>query len=124
MRRLIIDEDVRYIIKKVVNYANRHELTLQDIKDTLLGVKQPVGDNVNHVCFIPDGHRVVYSIENQPSGKYKHISISIDKEGLLPNIEAIKTIIKEFDYEIDLDVDKKNVWVENEIAVNILEKID
>lgn len=123
MRALIIDEDVRYAIKKVLKYSERNELTLQDLKDTIGGTKEPIGNNPNHVCKIPDGHRVVYSIENQPSVKCKHISISVDAEGMLPNMEAVKTIINEFGFTTDLEDGKAYVYTENEESINVIEPI-
>jgi len=121
MRALLIDEDVRYVIKKLIKYADRNELSLQDLKDTIDGLKEPIGNNPNHACIIPVGHRVVYSIENQPKCKCRHISISVDAEGMLPNTEAVKTIINEFGFLTDLEDGKAHVYIEDGESINVLE---
>jgi hypothetical protein len=123
MRPLIIDDDTRYIIKKLMKYAERNELSLKDLQDTIDGTKEPIGNNPNHVCIIPHGYRVAYSIENQPTFKCKHISVSIDTKGMLPNQEAVKAIVMEFGFNTDLDDGKAFVYVEDQESINVLEPI-
>src|SRR5262245_60720176 len=45
---------------------------------------------------LPVGFTAVISFEEQPVGLCKHLSVSIDKHGMLPNLEAVKMIGKEF----------------------------
>ncbi len=87
------------------------------------GDLKPPGDNPDYMLYIHDGFRVVYTIEEQPTGFYHHISISIDRKKKHPNEIAVKIILDAFDMKKTLKDSK--IWVEKKTqSVNILQRID
>jgi hypothetical protein len=84
----------------------------------------PAGDYPNHSMKISQGYRVVFSIEEQPVGWCKHLSVSVDAVGRLPCQEAVELIMKEFGMGNDIH-DCLNIWIEKESqAVNVLTRKD
>jgi hypothetical protein len=55
-----------------------------------------IGDNENHCLFLPLGYKIVFSIEEQPIGECRHISIS--QRGLIPMTDDIFEILKVFGF--------------------------
>lgn len=125
MSALIIDDTTIENSKKLIKHAEENILSQSKLKLTIAGDIPPVGDYPDHVLLIPNGYRVVYSIEDQPrKGLCHHISISIKTKGKYPHIEAVKEIVKLFDITLTLSPSQK-LWVEdiNGIkAINIIEK--
>jgi hypothetical protein len=122
MRALILDEEAKSAIKKVITYAESHRVTMDLLQKTIAGKHPPVGDNKHHACYLISGFKVVYSIEEQPVGLCRHLSVSVDFDGKLPSIPAVEAIMKEFGFTGDI-MDCLNVWVENDKAVNVLQQI-
>ena len=68
--------------------------------------------------------RIVFSIEEQPIGLCRHISISLDASKFLPSTKSMNKIIKKFGFEEEID--NCYVYVEEfdyANAVNIIEPI-
>lgn len=105
MRALIIDEKVKARIAEVMRHAEANIQSMDDLLDIHNKVKVPPGDVSNFVCNIPVGYRIVYTLEKRPDLNdkvYRHISISVDRTGMLPSVVAAETIIKEFGFgELD-----------------------
>jgi hypothetical protein len=76
------------------------------------------------VTIIPDGYRVVFSIEEQPIGWCRHLSVSVDKKGKYPTPQAVELIMQEFGMGNDIDNSLK-VWMEKEgEAINVVTKME
>lgn len=125
MRPLIFDNEVLYKINLLKSYAEEHKISVDDLLDTINKQMKPVGDYKGYTITIPTGYRIVYSIEEQTIGDVKHLSVSVDEDGVLPNPTAVEMIMKEFGFKESLDNCK--VFLEqiskNRKAVNILELI-
>ena len=122
-RLLQIDEEVLKEVQKVKEYASKHPYG-EDYRSLVLSNDAaPVGDNPEHVIHIHDGYRAVYSISTLGSKRFHHLSISVEKEGALPSIPAAETIMELFDMGKNIH-DLENVWLENNIAVNLLKEIE
>lgn len=129
MRCLVIDEAAKERINQTKKYAEANFLSLGQILEMIEGPKKfCVGDNPNFTCELFDGFRIVYSIMEYPNkhtkeseGYHRHISISVSGSGL-PNVEAVKMIMKEFGFKNEFE--KCVVFLENDKAVNVVEKID
>jgi hypothetical protein len=131
IRILQIDEKAKEAILKLKTYAENHKVNLEIIKQMASGIKQPVGDDSNFSCYLHDGFRIVYSIEEQPAGLFRHISISIDDLEKLPNVFATETIINEFGFKGTIS-NCDSVWIEENVpvitvgfvkAINLIQKI-
>jgi hypothetical protein len=73
MRPLIIDDQIKAEIRRVVDYAARPENYYEP------GISpQPPGDDARHVVLIPVGFRCVFSITKGGQQLFRHLSISVD----------------------------------------------
>lgn len=120
MRPIIIYDQVRIDIQNVIEYAEKHIMTRRIMLETMKGLHPPIGDTKEYICEIPIGYRVCYSIEDQPAGMAKHISISVMFDGLYPSRTAVLQIAKLFG--INIDNKMQRIWIEKEFeAVNFVE---
>lgn len=122
---LLMDEAVRERIREVVEYAETHPMTTEDLKDIIAGKKQSAGDDNNHVIKLSKHYRVVYSQEIQPDGKwYHHLSVSVPgrTQGKMPSIPVVKLIMEEFGMGNRI-FGQAAIWDEDH-AINILKKIE
>lgn len=118
MRILQIGATEREAIKKLMAYADLNTISLEAIKKTISGGMPGIGDNEDHVLYLHEGFRVVFSYEEQPVGKCAHISISVDDPNKLPHPEAVKMIMAEFG--MGTIEDAINTWAEEGHAINVL----
>jgi hypothetical protein len=130
MRLLIIDKDAIEAIQKVVSYAEAHKSSIDQLKEAMAGERLPAGDDPGHVCFFNNGIRVVYSIEDQPMGMCRHLSVSVEASGTYkyPSEEAVTMIMTEFGFKYPLKDSK--IWIEEDVltpgglnvtAINVLQ---
>lgn len=110
-RALLITERERALIKAAIERAAKHPVSFEQMKamnikaaDTHLTLemrakelgpdwrRQPESEFVP----LPIGFLAAISFEHQPIGLCRHLSISVDRPGALPNPEAVKMIMEEF----------------------------
>lgn len=121
MSALILDDEAKESIKMLMCYAQSHVLFLPMMEKTLKGEQAPVGDNPDYVIYIHEGYRIVFSIETQPIGMCKHLSISV--RGTYPHPTAVEQIMQEFGMGNKIG-EVLNVWIEDETAaISVLTKI-
>lgn len=95
MRLLVINEEVKKRVVEVKRFADENPITVTAPVEEV----QLAGDKSEFVTYIPDGYRVVYSIENQPKGKVRHLSVSLVGNGSLPSPHSVEAIIELFGFE-------------------------
>lgn len=127
MRPLLMDDEQKQKIAKVVAYAEAHPYSRPYMQErvALAGLKQDVapGDDPNFRCEIPFGFKCVFTIEEQPVGWCRHLSVSVDNPTKVPSIPAVEMLMKEFGFKGPLK--ECYVYMEEDIspkAVNIIEK--
>ncbi len=135
MSVLMIGATEREKIAAIVAHAKAHPVPLEQVMrgkrregallwedrvDTADLIRPPD----EHVIF-PGGFRAAFSIEEQPGGKYVHLSVSVfgrSKKGAMPHPEAVRMIAEEFGI-----TDPQHVWSEEyepgEFAVNVLARL-
>lgn len=135
VRACSIDQNVRREIKRVMDWAFAHPLSTMDVLRTVSKSRPPIGDSFEHTCVIPIGYKVAFSLEMQPSGIHRHISISlINNPGKLPGVAAVQMICEEFGFQgMVADMaripDKSDAYVWEEMtgpktaAINVLQKV-
>jgi hypothetical protein len=125
MRPMVIDDNVKRKIERLAAYAEAHILSMDELLDIVNKQAPPPGDNKNFVVEIPVGYRVVYTIEDQPAGKVRHLSVSVDKVGKVPSITAVQEIMRMIGFKGELNECKVDFerFSENQDAVNVLEVI-
>lgn len=121
----VIDYDLEGEIKKLVDFAEEHPFTMDDMLDVVNGDVLVAGDREGHYLNTPFGIRIVYSIEMQNAGKARHLSVSIDKDCSFPPPPVTREIMKLIGFENELeecliDIEK---FSETRGAVNIYEVI-
>lgn len=119
MSILIIGTEEKESLKRLREHAEKHEFSLDDLLDIMNKAEVPAGDRKGFSCILPIDTRVVFSIENHPGGKARHMSVSL-KSGKLPMPELLNMILPELGYKTDLS--KCHLSIEG-TAVNVMEMI-
>jgi hypothetical protein len=125
LKALIIDEHVKQAISQVVQYAEEHPVTIDEVLDMYNGQEVPVGESEQHVCFIPMDYRAVFSIEDQAKFHVRHLSISVSTPGKLPSPEAVMMLLPLFGFKNSLQdcMVRLEDFAEGHQAINVWEKI-
>jgi hypothetical protein len=121
MRALIIGpvEEAKIATLKALAETNVH-----DAKADMDAVPGAVRDgNARQTIALPIGFSVTYTLERQPIGLCRHLSVSVDKRGHVPSPEAVTMILEAFG--MSPWEEALNIWVENfgrgEKAINVIE---
>jgi hypothetical protein len=128
IRPLIIDDHVLARVREVVTYALATKMDIQELRARGApgSVIPPVGDDDQRVVELPFGYRFVFSIEEQPFGWARHLSVSVDEVGMLPNEVAVETMMEHFG--MGKLADAKMAWVEKlpgqRNAINVISKME
>ena len=122
-RPVLFDQRVIERINKVVDYAHKHPLSMDDLLDIINKQRKPPGDFEEHRVLIPVGVLCVYSEELQNPGTCKHLSIAVDTPGKLPSIEVAREILPLFGIHTELEKCQIKVheFTPGHSAVNIIE---
>lgn len=122
MRILQIDDDTRGQINKAIEYAKKHVMTAEIAQRIQAGEEHLIpGMTPEHVTYIHDGYRVVYSQE-QHKVLCHHISVSVEDKTMCPNIPAVQLILQEFGMSPDIKASMAT-FIDKENAVNIIQKV-
>jgi len=134
-RILVIDAQAEQRITTLRQYAEQHVYSfvfLMELAATGRKEGRSISDDSNHVIFLHDGYRVVFSHEEASPGKiWRHLSVSVNaEEGVLPSIPSVALIAGQFGFALDLTdpwttpPDGPVVWIENNKAINLMEPVD
>lgn len=123
-RILLISDEIKKTIKKLMVYAEDHKISYDKMKKIMDRKLPPPGDNKNYVITIPLNFRVVFTIEQHPGGWFKHLSVSVPVKNKGPHPQAVEMIMAEFEMG-DLNARPGNSVYIEEIgngykAINIL----
>lgn len=86
IRFLSVGNEERQKLLELKKYAEEHVMSFDELIKIFAKIVSPAGDRPEHTLFIPEGFKVVFSIEEQKPGKCRHLSVSVDKEGKLPSV--------------------------------------
>lgn len=131
MRALVLDYKSRAEIARVKAWALDHPVSLKELKMMVAEPERAVGNRSEFTCVVPTGYRCVFSLEQQPHGLYRHLSVSGIRagEGKGPNPAAVAELAHEFGFAAQLEPLAKlgQVWTEKtgegSLAINVLEKV-
>lgn len=135
MRVLMIDDATKDRIRAAVERARAKPLpwetlkpfALSGVQDIALSDRKPGSERViaSQSVLIPDGYRAAISFERQPAGLLRHLSVSVDAPGRVPNAPAMEMIAREFGFALPLSGPHSTVWLEEfepgHRAVNVLQ---
>ena len=125
MAVLMVGEAEKQQIKNLIAFAALHPYSTEQLKKIIAGELKAPGDSALNNISLPVGFNVTYTVEEQPFGKARHISVSVDRPGKLPAPEAVDMILEEFGFRGRL-MDKTpgvHFWVEAEKAINVVEAL-
>lgn len=119
MRPMLIGPHVRERIAEVIAYAEAHRFSLHDLHRIMVHPEQAAGTNPAFVVEVPMGFKVVFTIEEQPMGLSRHLSVSVDGENW-PNEIAVQELGREFGFKTPYEKWLKYLEKESR-AVSVLE---
>ena len=104
MRMLLLGPEQEKAIATMVANAEKNIFEEKDLKGLLTGDTVIPGDDPRFHCYIPQGYKVVYTLERHTeAGLIRHLSISVDAPGMLPSIPATSTLMKLVGFTSDLE---------------------
>ena len=92
----LIGDEQRRRISELIEYAMEHRIGMDDLKKMSEGKGLSPGDDPNRVILIPFAYRAVFTIEQQPFGWCRHLSLSCTAKGRHPNEWSLGMLAEEF----------------------------
>jgi hypothetical protein len=121
---LIIDDNVIAAAKALVEYAEKNPYSVDELLDIANGDLKAPGDQYAFRMHIPVGYMVVFTIDVYPHGRFRHLSMSSSRPGMLPRPEAVDMVLPLFGFngsvrECRVDFEP----ADNPIAISVIEPI-
>lgn len=122
-RLLVINDSVERRVAECVEYAMQNRISHDGILAIIAGTDRPPGDDDRRVVMVPRGYQCVFSIECHKNDHwYRHLSVSVDGEGVMPNPIALDVLLPLFGFQWKFNDDQVLTYLEEEVgAVNLLE---
>jgi hypothetical protein len=100
MRNLITNTASRRKLARLRAYAEVNPVDLPRMVEHARADAIPMGDqDQRRVCTVPTGYRVAFTVEEQPCGMTRHISISVNGAfGKMPHPAVVEWIAKELGF--------------------------
>ena len=138
MSVFVVNEKIRKQIRAKITKARKQITPLptmkkygyDDDRPTLTHEERNAGFLHTHPPqhMIVGSYQIAFSFEEQPSGLYRHISVSVAQRGKTPHPTAMQMIIKEFGFDCVLGAPPSRparVWLEEfepgHHAINVTE---
>ncbi len=101
LKGILQKEKNQKLIKNLIEYAENNKLTFAKMNAVKAGLLKSVGKDENFIINL-DIYRITYSIEYNPQGYIRHLSIS--KNYNTPPEEDIEEIIPYFGFNPEKDI--------------------
>jgi hypothetical protein len=119
-------------IAELIAKAGRDRVPLEDMKRRVQqlqrGIPLPKRYNKAFMIDIPFGFTVTYTIEEQPQGWTRHLSVAADRPGRAPQPAAVEMLMREFGFRAAGVRQIEIRWMEplgnDRQAVNLVEYIE
>ncbi len=88
--------------------------------------RSPVESDPRCLLDLPGGMRVVFTVEDQPRGYYRHASFSVEPHapGRLPNVQFVWHLLPLLGFEgVPPRWSGAQAWIEKEHAVHFLQRV-
>lgn len=132
VRMLAINDDIRAVLKKLVDHAATRPTTYEDalrLSKTPMGAdkENPLNDDVT--VEIPDGYMITYTEEYQrPDVRCRHMSVSVKdgRPGTGPSPEAVAAICQMIGFKNHLHecVVYVGTLPGERLCINVVEPLD
>lgn len=137
MRALILNSEAMKKIEAAVERARAKPISIDVIKKLAM----PLGNvkladrppesfvrPLSEMVLLDVGYRCHISFEDQPAGLIRHLSISVDKKGMLPSIEASQMIAEAFGFKGKIRSGLMRFWLEefepDHQAINLVQLVE
>ena len=107
---MILSPKILKQIDAVRQYAEAHPVPFSDLMKMSEGVMPPIGDTDEYTVIDGGNFKAVFSIEEQPIGLLRHISVSTSV-GVLPDENMMSVLTKAFGFKSEMK-DMDSVWRE------------
>lgn len=94
LRPFIVDDQVREALDNLQIHAMANIFSLGELFKIQAGTSPPAGALPGFSVILHFGYRVVFSIEDHPGGRYRHMSMSVNEKGVLPNPLVILEVME------------------------------
>ena len=123
----ILDDKGMAELRRIKANAEANPVSRETLKAMMEGMVDPVGDHEEYSCVLPVGFKIVYSIEEQPCGKCRHLSVRVQggRNNRVPNEHMVGMVMKELGFKREVRECLK-VWLDEEPVkcVNVLDLYD
>lgn len=99
METLIIGDTERSKLLELKEYARNNPLTIDDLLDTMNNPSNAPGIKPEYQLHVPGDFKVVFTIDEYPDYKVRHLSVSRDKKDVLPSPKAVEMIMVELGFK-------------------------
>lgn len=98
VRALLIGLQERTAIARLIAHAETHPVSRARLAATMELDAPPIGNDPAHVVEVPMGYRCAFSFEDQPAGRCRHLSVSVDAPKRLPSVPAVLALMAVFGF--------------------------
>lgn len=95
--------DLKAGIEKMVAFAEKNPLSMDDMLDMMNGDLKAPGDTKGYFALGPLGMKIVYCIEHQDLAKVRYLSISFMSGDKLPPVPLVEEIMKMIGFSLPLE---------------------
>jgi hypothetical protein len=120
MKPLILSPKDAVRAKEIIEHANKHKLTLEDLRAMNAGQRSSPGLDPDFFMIFQLGYKACYTVEVQEAGECEHLSVSIvdAAPGVLPNEIAVAEIAHVFGIHKSFS-EAVAIWLQHNV-VNIM----
>jgi len=93
-RPFLIDDNLREKMQALKENAEANIFSMDDLLDIENDCAEPPGNRPGFAVLVPIGYCVCFSIEDQPAGYVRHLSVSVDAAGKLPSPFLVEKVMK------------------------------
>lgn len=101
LKEIIQLPENKTLLAKLAQHASENKIDAATMDAMMIGAMPPVGDDENFTVKLED-YKIVYSMEWNPDGWVKHLSIT--KNNQMPENEEAAIIAEELGYNFDEEI--------------------
>jgi hypothetical protein len=106
-----------------MDYAEEHRFSARELLDLLGHPERAPGEKGEFGCAVPFGYYCVFTIDEQPAGWMRNLSVGLPSSTKWPHEKAVEMLAREFGFKTPFE--KWHKYLEEDVrAVNVLELLD
>lgn len=102
MRPLVLNDAAQSELARIRTFAEENPIPRATLKAMMMGDHPPPGDYEKWTTELPFGWRIVFTIEDQPMGLVRHLSVSVEArhQGKCPNHAGVAMLARELGFSV------------------------